>query len=203
MDQKMVPQIGCPDCGCRQFHPGPAGGVARNIQCVDCKSTYNCSPMWFDRIIRDDRLYNTDTVQTVPEIFAPFLIDYTAQRWLIQKAEPNFSHEQRGEMLLWLAADPKHRQTFHRLERAWGERMETARKQSQEVDRIIRMTDERGEFVHLEDGFLYYAPTGSPHGVIPAWMLRALADELDKRNAPHEAEINDYFERHPQPEGLQ
>lgn len=42
------------------------------------------------------------------------------------------------------------------------------------------------------DGFVYYWPNGQ--GQLSAWMLRALADELDRRNAAWESEIEQYFE---------
>ena len=56
---------------------------------------------------------------------------------------------------------------------------------------IIKMIDERGEFVYLEDGFLYYAPEGK--GCISAHELRTIADELDKRNKEWEKQIDEYF----------
>ena len=56
---------------------------------------------------------------------------------------------------------------------------------------IIKIADERGEFVYLEDGFLYYEPKGA--GVISAHHLRTLADELDKRNKKWSEEIDEYF----------
>lgn len=59
------------------------------------------------------------------------------------------------------------------------------------MSRIIQLADERGEFVYLEDGFLYYEPKG--FGVISAHNLRELADELDKRNAKWQEEIDEYF----------
>ncbi len=69
----------------------------------------------------------------------------------------------------------------------------------EDVARMVRLTEERREFIHLEDGYVYFAPTGTPYGAFAAWMLRALADELDRRNAPWEADINRYFDEHPQP----
>lgn len=56
---------------------------------------------------------------------------------------------------------------------------------------IIKKIDERGEFVYLEDGFLYYAPEGK--GCISAHELRTIADELDKRNKAWEEQIDEYF----------
>lgn len=54
--------------------------------------------------------------------------------------------------------------------------------------RVIRLADERSDFVLLECGYVYYAPS-SGHGALPSWALRALADELDKRNAAWDAII--------------
>jgi hypothetical protein len=49
----------------------------------------------------------------------------------------------------------------------------------------ISIVDERDEFItHWEDGYVYYAPHGGRVGmVLTAYALRAIADELDKRNA--------------------
>lgn len=60
---------------------------------------------------------------------------------------------------------------------------------------VIKCADGAGEFVPLEDGFVYYWPSGS--GALPAVALRALADELDRRNAAWNAEIEAYFEANP------
>lgn len=56
---------------------------------------------------------------------------------------------------------------------------------------IIKKIDERGEFIYLEDGFLYYAPEGK--GCISAHELRTIADELDKRNRAWEEQIDESF----------
>lgn len=45
---------------------------------------------------------------------------------------------------------------------------------------IIELAEERGEFVKLEDGYVYWYPKG---GAISSYRLRAMADELDRRNA--------------------
>lgn len=34
----------CPDCGGREFHIGPRGGMSINIQCVNCKAAFNVTP---------------------------------------------------------------------------------------------------------------------------------------------------------------
>lgn len=56
---------------------------------------------------------------------------------------------------------------------------------------IIEVADKDNEFVMLEDGFYYYWPKGK--GAIPAYQLRLLADELDKRNKEWNDRINEYF----------
>ena len=48
------------------------------------------------------------------------------------------------------------------------------------AQRIIEQADKAGDFVVLEDGETYYYPK-SP-GAFSPWVLRALADELDRRN---------------------
>lgn len=63
------------------------------------------------------------------------------------------------------------------------------------TNRIIQVAEERGEFLYLEDGYLYYAPNGS--GAISAHDLRTLADELDRRNKKWSDEIDEYFRSNP------
>jgi hypothetical protein len=56
--------------------------------------------------------------------------------------------------------------------------------------RIIAMSEARQEFVRDDaNGYIYYAPEGGIHGAFESWMLRALADELDRRNAAWDAQI--------------
>ena len=57
---------------------------------------------------------------------------------------------------------------------------------------VIRMADERGEFVVQQDGFVYYHP--SRGGGLDAGNLRLIAAELDLRNAEWEKNIADYFD---------
>lgn len=57
---------------------------------------------------------------------------------------------------------------------------------------LISRIDERSEFIRLEDGFLYYDPRPGC-GAISAWALRAIADELDNRNAEWNSQIELYF----------
>lgn len=63
---------------------------------------------------------------------------------------------------------------------------------------VLTHVQERGEFVMLEDGYMYYGPKYDAHqhpdgswsgggGVLAAHELRAIADELDKRNAAWDA----------------
>ena len=66
------------------------------------------------------------------------------------------------------------------------------------MNRIIQVAEERGEFIYLEDGYLYYAPDGI--GAISAQQLRILADELDRRNKNWDDQINEYFRTGPRSE---
>jgi len=59
-------------------------------------------------------------------------------------------------------------------------------------ERIIKVTDERKEFVTDVDGYVYFWPTDSCGHFAPH-HLRWLADELDKRNADWDKSISDYF----------
>lgn len=56
---------------------------------------------------------------------------------------------------------------------------------------IVKIADKRGEFVTENDGFTYWWPQGQ--GFLSAHHLRELADELDRRNAAWEAQLNEYF----------
>jgi hypothetical protein len=58
--------------------------------------------------------------------------------------------------------------------------------------RLIGACEKRREFVTFEDGYVYFWPGNGMHGALPAWALRALADELDRRNAPWDAQIEQY-----------
>lgn len=59
-------------------------------------------------------------------------------------------------------------------------------------ERLIRKCDENGDFVTDVDGFVKFWP--SKGGCLEAHDLRAIADELDKRNAAWVAQINAYFD---------
>ncbi len=52
------------------------------------------------------------------------------------------------------------------------------------------------DMVQEVDGFFVYYPKAG-NGALSAWMLRALAAELDRRNAPIEAELDEYCKAHP------
>jgi hypothetical protein len=56
---------------------------------------------------------------------------------------------------------------------------------------IITIADDLKEFVALEDGFVYWWP--SSQGAISSHDLRALADELDRRNEAWQTQLNDFF----------
>jgi hypothetical protein len=56
--------------------------------------------------------------------------------------------------------------------------------------RIITVAESSDEFVTLEDGFVYYWPSKEHYGALTATELRALADELDRRNAEWQATID-------------
>ena len=63
-----------------------------------------------------------------------------------------------------------------------------------EEQRLIKLISERNEFQQLEDGYIYWWPTidtvfhedgaaTGGGGALSSWQLRAIADELDRRNA--------------------
>lgn len=56
-----------------------------------------------------------------------------------------------------------------------------------EDERIIKMADERGDFLALEDGYIYFDPT--VRGAMGSHTLRLMADELDRRNAEWDAKV--------------
>jgi hypothetical protein len=58
--------------------------------------------------------------------------------------------------------------------------------------RVIGLHESRGDFVTDVDGFVYYWPTDT-NGSQAAHHLRWIADELDRRNAPWQAQIDRYF----------
>lgn len=60
--------------------------------------------------------------------------------------------------------------------------------------RVIRLADERNEFVTDVDGYVYWWPDQSPWGHHASFHLRWLADELDRRNAAWDKQITNYFD---------
>lgn len=62
------------------------------------------------------------------------------------------------------------------------------------MSKLIEKLDRNGELVSLEDGFIYYFPRGE--GGLSAHELRAIADELDRRNASWEKIIEEEIGKH-------
>jgi hypothetical protein len=56
------------------------------------------------------------------------------------------------------------------------------------ADQLIQKADQRKEFDVGEDGFVGFAP--GYNGLLSAWELRAIADELDRRNKDWQAQID-------------
>lgn len=50
-----------------------------------------------------------------------------------------------------------------------------------EKARVLHVTEERGEFLQLEDGYFYFLPRKSV-GALAAHHLKWIADELDEKN---------------------
>lgn len=49
------------------------------------------------------------------------------------------------------------------------------------------------DFVMLECGYWHYWPTGN--GALASWLLREIAEELDKRNEKWDKEVNEFFDK--------
>jgi hypothetical protein len=58
------------------------------------------------------------------------------------------------------------------------------------VARVLRLADERGDFVSGDDGYTYYWPSEASRGALPSWALRVLANEMDKRDTTWNAILN-------------
>ncbi len=54
------------------------------------------------------------------------------------------------------------------------------------------MSDFAKDFIPLEDGYYYYWPH-SGKGAFSADNLRAIADELDRKNKPWDDQVQAYF----------
>ena len=63
--------------------------------------------------------------------------------------------------------------------------------------KIIEFSDERKEFVTDVDGFVYFWPQGTK-GHFASHHLRAIADELDRRNEEWNKNIDEYFKNQEQ-----
>ena len=59
---------------------------------------------------------------------------------------------------------------------------------------IIEKSQERGDFVTGDDGFVIFWPEGQ-RGAFEAWHLRAIANELDRRNESWLKQMNEFFEK--------
>ena len=60
------------------------------------------------------------------------------------------------------------------------------------VKRILERANTEGDIVRGDDGYYVYWPRRT--GAYPAYHLRALADELDRRNEVWDKELNEYFD---------
>lgn len=58
---------------------------------------------------------------------------------------------------------------------------------------LIASADSEGEIIAGDDGLYVYWPTGFSGGALSAWVLRGLADELDRRNEAWHAQVEEYF----------
>jgi hypothetical protein len=62
-------------------------------------------------------------------------------------------------------------------------------------EKIIQFVQDHGEFVVVEDGSTVFWPR-KVSGYLAAHVLRWIADELDRRNAPTYKNLNEYFDAH-------
>ena len=61
-------------------------------------------------------------------------------------------------------------------------------------NRLLTIAKQNGDLVRGDDGFFIYWPTSlASRGALTSWMLRALADEIDRLNEPAEAALAEYF----------
>lgn len=59
---------------------------------------------------------------------------------------------------------------------------------------FIRRVTERGDILCGDDGYYVYWPTGNG-GSLSSHNLRVIADELDRRNAKHDRQVKEYFDK--------
>lgn len=52
-----------------------------------------------------------------------------------------------------------------------------------------------GDFITLEDGYVYFWPARDSLGAISAAELRVIADLLDEKNKPWDEEVRTYLEQ--------
>lgn len=64
---------------------------------------------------------------------------------------------------------------------------------SKDGKRLIAICDERKDIIAGDDGFFIFWPARITGGALTADNLRTIADELDRRNAPWQKEIDEYF----------
>lgn len=70
------------------------------------------------------------------------------------------------------------------------------------VDRqkkLIEVIDQNKDIIAGDDGFYIFWPTRISSGALTAQDLRIIADELDRRNAPWQSQLEKYFEETPNP----
>lgn len=65
----------------------------------------------------------------------------------------------------------------------------------QEIEKrmVVHLVHERGDIIQVEDGFYNFWPVKN-RGYFTAHNLRCIADELDRLNAPIQADLEKYFE---------
>lgn len=65
----------------------------------------------------------------------------------------------------------------------------------EEIQKIIKISESRDEFVTDVDGYVYWWPSNPTQGHFSSFQLRILADELDRRNEGWDKQIKEYFDR--------
>jgi hypothetical protein len=60
-------------------------------------------------------------------------------------------------------------------------------------DSFIEYLHREKKFLREVDGFYYYVE--GKHGILEAWCLRVIADELDKLNESWNKQIDEYFDK--------
>lgn len=62
---------------------------------------------------------------------------------------------------------------------------------AKERERIFSLMDRAGDFVVGDDGFVVFWPQGALQGAMNPWMLRMIADEIDRRNEAWQAQVDE------------